>query len=97
MNKMVDCVKLKQKLPGMAHAPYPNALGQKIQQHVSQKAWSQWLAHQTMLINEYQLNMIEPKAKTFLLAEAEKFFFGEGSQNPEGYQAHTKLPADDQT
>jgi Fe-S cluster biosynthesis and repair protein YggX len=39
-----------------------------------------------MLINEYRLTPIEPKARKFLEAEMEKFFFGAGSQAPEGYQ-----------
>ena len=39
-----------------------------------------------MLINEYRLTPIEPKARKFLETEMEKFFFGAGSQAPEGYQ-----------
>jgi Fe-S cluster biosynthesis and repair protein YggX len=53
---------------------------------VSKEAWASWLKHQTMLINEYRLTPIEPKARKFLEAEMEKFFFGAGSQAPEGYQ-----------
>jgi Fe-S cluster biosynthesis and repair protein YggX len=44
-----------------------------------------WLAHQTMLINEYRLTPLEPKARRFLEGEMEKYFFGEGSARPEGY------------
>jgi Fe-S cluster biosynthesis and repair protein YggX len=40
-----------------------------------------------MLINEYRLTPIEPKARKFLETEMEKFFFGPGSQAPEGYSA----------
>jgi Fe-S cluster biosynthesis and repair protein YggX len=39
-----------------------------------------------MLINEYRLTPIEPKARNFLEGEMEKFFFGAGSQAPEGFQ-----------
>ncbi len=35
-----------------------------------------------MLINEYRLSPIEPKARKFLEAEMEKFFFGTGSEPP---------------
>ena len=38
-----------------------------------------------MLINEYRLVAFEPKARKFLEGEMEKFFFGAGSQRPEGY------------
>ena len=38
-----------------------------------------------MLINEYRLTPIEPKARQFLVAEMEKFLFGAGAAKPEGY------------
>jgi Fe-S cluster biosynthesis and repair protein YggX len=39
-----------------------------------------------MLINEYRLTPVEPKARQFLEQEMEKFFFGEGSALPEDYE-----------
>ena len=86
MTRMVQCVLLKQELPALPRPPYPGALGERIYQQVSAQAWQQWLRHQTMLINEYRLTPIEPKARKFLEAEMEKFFFGAGSQAPQGYQ-----------
>lgn len=44
-----------------------------------------WLGHQTMLINENGLALMDPKARAFLAAEMEKYFFGEGSALPAGY------------
>lgn len=44
-----------------------------------------WMGQQTMLMNEYRLNPLDPKARKFLEQEMEKFFFGEGSKLPEGY------------
>ena len=85
MARMVQCVLLKQDLPGLERPTYPGALGQRIFEQVSQQAWQQWLRHQTMLINEYRLSVIEPKARKFLEAEMEKFFFGGGADKPEGY------------
>ena len=86
MTRMVQCILLKQELPGLERMPYPGALGQRIYEQVSSQAWQQWLRHQTMLINEYRLSVIEPKARKFLEAEMEKFFFGGGAEKPEGYQ-----------
>ena len=40
------------------------------------------LDHQTVLINEYRLNMMDPKARDFLKTEMEKFLFGDGSEKP---------------
>ena len=85
MARTVRCVLLGEELPGLERPPYPGALGQRIYAEVSQQAWQQWLRHQTMLINEYRLSVIEPKARKFLEAEMEKFFFGEGASKPEGY------------
>ena len=82
---MVQCVLLKSEAPGLDRPPYPGPLGQRIFENVSKQAWAQWVTHQTMLINEYRLTPIDPKARTFLETEMEKFFFGAGSQKPEGY------------
>jgi len=84
--RTVQCVLLKRELPALERAPYPGELGRRIFDNVSKEAWARWLQHQTMLLNEYRLTPIEPKARKFLETEMEKFFFGEGSKAPEGYQ-----------
>ena len=85
MTRMVNCVMLKREAEGLDRVPYPGDLGQRIFENVSKEAWQRWLGHQTMLINEYRLTPIEPKARKFLEEEMEKFFFGEGSAAPQGY------------
>ena len=65
MTRTVFCQKLQQELEGMDSAPYPSELGQRIFDHISQKAWDAWINHQTMLINEYRLSLLDPKSKTF--------------------------------
>lgn len=86
MSRQVQCVLLKRELPGLERVPYPGDLGRRIYENVSKEAWGSWLKHQTMLINEYRLTPIEPKARKFLETEMEKFFFGAGSEAPQGYQ-----------
>ncbi len=85
MSRTVNCVVLGEQAEGLDYAPYPGELGKRIYENISKKAWQRWLAHQTMLINEYRLTPIEPKAREFLEKEMEKFFFGQGSQAPEGF------------
>ncbi len=85
MAAVIFCELLKQDLPQLDAPPFPGALGERIYQHISKQAWTQWLAHQTMLINEYRLSLIDPNAKVFLRTEMEKYFFGEGSDRPAGY------------
>ena len=87
MTRTVQCVVLKREAPGLDRPPYPGELGKRVFENVSKEAWANWLKHQTMLINEYRLTPIEPKARKFLESEMEKFFFGAGSQAPEGFQA----------
>lgn len=85
MTHRVHCVKLNKEAEGLAQPPLPGELGIKVYEQISKEAWQLWLAHQTMLINEYRLSMIDPKARTFLMQELEKFLFGAGSDKPEGY------------
>ena len=82
MTRTVQCVVLKHEAPGLDRPPYPGALGQRIFEAVSREGWNRWVKHQVMLINEYRLTPVEPKARKFLEAEMEKYFFGEGSAPP---------------
>ena len=85
MTRMVNCVLLRREAEGLERPTYPGELGQRIFENVSKEAWQTWLNHQTMLINEYRLTPIDPKAREFLETEMEKYFFGGGSAAPEEY------------
>lgn len=86
MSRKVQCVKIKEELDGLEFAPFPGELGKKVYDHVSKEAWKQWLAQQTILINEYRLSSLDPKARSFLQEEMQKFLFGdEEIQMPEAY------------
>ena len=85
MSRKVHCVKLNKEADGLNAVTYPGELGKRIYEQVSQEAWQMWLSHQTMLINEYRLTPIEPKAREFLEEEMEKFFFGGGSEKTKDF------------
>jgi Fe-S cluster biosynthesis and repair protein YggX len=85
MTRTVHCVKLQREAEGLAFAPWPGELGRRIYERVSKAAWQDWLAHQTMLINENRLNPLDPGARSFLAAQMEAYFFGEGADKPPGY------------
>ena len=85
MTRMVQCVKLGREAEGLERAHYPGDLGQRIFDQVSTEAWQQWMQQQTMLINEYRLNVIEAKSRKFLEQQMEAFFFGGEVEKPEGY------------
>jgi Fe-S cluster biosynthesis and repair protein YggX len=83
---MIYCKKLAKEAEGLDFPPYPGELGKKIYESVSKEAWGLWLNHQTMLINEYRLNMLDAEARKFLSQEMQKFLFGEGSDKPAGFK-----------
>ena len=86
MTRTVHCVKLNKEAEALDFPPYPGELGKKLYESVSKEAWQMWIAHQTMLINEYRLSLADPKSQSFLKAELEKFFFGEGSEKPADFK-----------
>ncbi|MCP5474828.1 MAG: A/G-specific adenine glycosylase [Rhodanobacteraceae bacterium] len=87
VSRLIHCVRYGADQEGLVRIPYPGELGQRIFDQVSQRAWGEWLAHQTMLINENRLSPVDPKARAFLRDEMEKYFFGEGSVQPPGFVA----------
>ncbi len=73
--RTVDCYKLQINAEGLESAPFPGEFGEKIFNNISKQAWGMWVKYQTMLINEYRLSLIDPKAKEFLRQEMQKYFF----------------------
>lgn len=85
MTRTVNCRKYHQELPGLERPPYPGAKGQDIFDNISQQAWGDWLKHQTLLINEKRLNMMNAEDRKFLQVEMDKYFSGEDYARAEGY------------
>lgn len=90
MTRMVHCKKYGQEMEGLAQPPYPGAKGQEIYDNVSKQAWQEWLEHQTRLINEKHLNMIDPDARKYLSEQMDKFFAGDDFDKAEGYVPNEK-------
>jgi|TARA_B110000879_G_scaffold183306_1_gene241984 Fe-S cluster biosynthesis and repair protein YggX len=90
MARMVHCRKLKQELPGLDMPPFPGPKGQEIFENVSKQAWAEWMTHQTTLINEMRLNMMDLTARTYLSEQREKYFSGEDVDQAEGYVPPTE-------
>jgi len=87
MSRTVFCTRHQRETEGLDFAPLPGELGQRIFASIGKPAWTEWLAHQTMLINENRLNPRDPKARAWLAEQTEKFLFGEGAEQPAGYVA----------
>jgi len=87
MTRMVHCIKLNKEAEGLEFPPYPGELGKKIYESVSKEAWCGWLKQQTMLLNEYRLNLADVQARKYLATQMEKHFFGDGADTAAGYVA----------
>lgn len=90
MSNTVFCRKLKQQLPGLKAAPFPGPAGQDILENVSMQAWQDWTAHQTMLINEKHLNMMNKQDRQYLNDQREKFLNDQEFDQAEGYVPENK-------
>lgn len=85
MSRTVFCKKYQQDLEGLERAPYPGPKGQEIFDTISKKAWLEWQHHQTMLINEKQLNMMEAESRNYLQQQMDKFFSGDDYEQADGF------------
>ena len=85
MSRMIFCKKYGEELEGLDAPPYPGPKGQDVFDNVSKKAWLDWQSHQTMLINEKHLSLVDPDARKYLQTEMDKYFSGEDYDRAEGY------------
>lgn len=85
MTRTVQCRKYGKELPGLTLPPLPGARGLEIFQNISQQAWHDWMQHQTRLINEKHLNMMEPASRKYLQEQMDKFLSNQDFDKPEGY------------
>ncbi|WP_207060798.1 oxidative damage protection protein [Motiliproteus sp. SC1-56] len=90
MTHRVICKKYGREMEGLERPPYPGAKGQEIYENVSKQAWQEWLEHQTRLINEKHLNMMDPEARSYLSEQMSKFLSGEAFDQAEGYVPPSK-------
>jgi Fe-S cluster biosynthesis and repair protein YggX len=90
MTKTVFCRKYQQELEALDRPPFPGPRGQELQASISKRAWLEWQEHQTRLINEKHLNLMEPSTRAYLQTEMGKFFAGEDYDQAEGYVPPTQ-------
>jgi len=83
--RTVFCKKYQREMEGLDYPPFPSAAGQDIFETVSKQAWQEWIANQTMLINEGQLNSLDPNTRKYLKGERDKFLANEEVDQASGY------------
>jgi len=78
MPRIVFCLKLKREAPGLDFPPHPGPLGERIFENISQEAWQQWLAHLSVLLNDFRLSTADPESIAFIEQHMLGFLFDEG-------------------
>lgn len=85
MTRQVFCQYQQRDAEGLDFVPWPGELGKRVYASIGKQAWAEWLAHQTMLINENRLSPMNPEHRAMLEREMEKFLFGGDAEKPAGY------------
>ena len=80
MPETVTCSRCGQTRAGFERPPFPGAIGAQIVEQICQQCWADWLKQQTMLINHYGLNVMDPQARQFLTQNMKAFFFKTGQE-----------------
>lgn len=87
MSRTVFCRKYQKEMEGLDKQPFPGPKGKELFDAVSKQAWQEWMTHQTMLINEKKLNMMDMNARTYLAEQRDLFLSGDNYDKAEGYVA----------
>jgi Fe-S cluster biosynthesis and repair protein YggX len=77
----IKCLRCGETKPGFERPPFPGAIGARVLEGICPACWQLWLKQQTMLINHYGLNVMDPQARQFLTRNMEAFLFRAGEQD----------------
>lgn len=74
MSRTVVCSKYKKELPGLEKPPFGGEMGKVIFEKVSAQAWNEWSKDvQIKVLNEYRLNMADPRDYQVLVDQMKRF------------------------
>lgn len=77
----ISCTRCGQQREGFDRPPFPGAIGARVIERICRQCWGDWLKQQTMLINHYGLNVMDPQARQFLTRNMDAFLFGTGKES----------------
>ena len=93
MTRQVMCKKYQKELEGLDFPPIPGPKGQELFESISKQAWGEGRQHQTMLINEKRLSLMDPRTREYLNEQMEKFFCNaDDMDQAEGYVPPSETP-----
>ena len=74
----ITCTRCGETREGFDRQPFPGAIGARVVAEICRECWAAWLKQQTMLINHYGLNLMDPQARQFLTRNRDAFLFKAG-------------------
>ena len=77
----ITCARCGKEKDAFDKAPFPGAIGARVLEGTCRDCWGDWLKQQTMLINHYGLNVMDPQARAFLTKNMTAFFFKTGTSS----------------
>jgi Fe-S cluster biosynthesis and repair protein YggX len=80
----VECRRCgRAQAPALAKPPLRGPLGEEIASRVCADCWAEWERAEVMVINELQLNFMDPKAQEVLHRHLREFLFlDDGEEGP---------------
>ena len=57
----IQCARCKQSKDPMEKSPYPGPFSEKILESVCEDCWKEWIDASLIMLNEYRLNLLDPK------------------------------------
>lgn len=77
----IVCQRCGKDAPQLPKPPFRNDLGRRIQEEICRDCWSDWLDHQTLLINHYGLDVRDPDSRKFLYEKIEEILLEGGTDD----------------
>ncbi len=75
MTETVLCSRYGDRLPALENPPMPGALGKRIKEAVSARAWAEWTEEEVLVINHYALSLVDPEHQRFLMERMNAWLF----------------------
>lgn len=77
----ITCTRCSKAKEAFDRAPFPGTVGARVLDGICRDCWADWLKQQTMLINHYGLNVMDPQARQFLTRNMDAFLFKSGRED----------------
>lgn len=75
----VTCIRCGETREGLGQPPYPDELGREIAENVCSRCWDEAREMQVKVINEYRLDLSDPRAQE-ILEKSTRDFLGLASE-----------------